>query len=475
MGDTLEKKNRFRFPNTYVLLFAVAIIMAILTYIIPAGTFERAVNEATGRTGVVPGSFQFVEQTPAGFVTLFSSVFEGFLQAAELSGIILIMGSAVGVIINSGAMHALIAKAVKKFGQKTDMLFVVLMAAFTIASTIVGMCEELVIFIPLILAVCRALNYDDMTACAVIVIGLYQGLGFAPFSPYSTLIAQQIAEVELYSGLGIRVVGLIGGAIIGITYVLLYSRRCAKDPSKSVLYDKNIGGYVINSTGIKVKEFNLDDYQMTPKRKAIIILLVIAIIINVYGVMKYGWYFDELSCIYLILGVVCALIEYNGKINDAAEALIKEMGPLVGTCMLLAMSRSIIYVLNEGQIMDTIIYAISNPLSKLSGLVASWGIYISQLIVNFFIPSASGQAMAVMPIITPLCDICEIPRNVGVHAFMTADCYGNLIIPTHPTTLAILGMAGVSWTKWFKWVWKLVLLFSIWSLILISVGYYIWQ
>ena len=428
------------------------------------------------RLSPIPSSMS--SKPPASFLTLFSSVFEGFLQAAELSGIILIMGSAVGVIIQTGAMHALIAKAVKRFGNKTDILLVVLMICFTIASVLVGMCEELVIFIPLILAVCRTMNYDDMTACAVLVIGLYQGLGFAPISPYSTLIAQQIAEVELYSGLGLRVVGVIGGAIIGISYVLIYSKRCAKDPSKSFLYDKEIGGYVVNSTGIQVKEFNLDEYEMTPKRKAIIILFVIAVIINVYGVLKYGWYFDELSCIYLILGIVCALIEYNGKINDAAEALVREAGPLVGTCILLAMSRSIIYVLNEGQIMDTIIYALAQPLSHMSGLVASWGIYLSQLIVNFFIPSASGQAMAVMPIITPLCDICDIcdiPRNVGVHAFMTADCYGNLIIPTHPTTLAILGMAGVSWVKWFKWVWKLVVLFSLWSLILISVGYFIWQ
>lgn len=471
---TQEKKRKLEFPNTYVLLFGVAIFMAILTYIVPAGEFVREVNEATGRTGVVPGSFHFVESTPTSLKTLFSSVYEGFLDVADINGLLLIMGAGIGVIISSGAIHALIAKCVKRLGKYTDILFVILMIVIGIASAIVGMAEELIVFIPLLLAVCRALKYDDMTACAVLIIGIYASIGFSPISPYNLIIAQKIAEVPLYSGMAIRIIGMIGAMLIGIGYVILYSRRCAKDPSKSVLYDKKTGKYIINQNAIYVEDFSLDAFEMTKERLAILLVMLACFSFEVFGVIKYGWYLEEMSAIFLVMAIVCGLIHYHGRINDTAVALIKEAAPLVGTCILLALSRSIIFILSEGNIIDTIINAISIPLSHLSGLVASWGLYVSQLIVNFFIPSSSGQAMVVMPILTPLCDICNIPRNVAVHAFMTADCYGNLIIPTHPTTLAILGAAGVAWPKWFKWVWKLVLLFSLWSLLLISIGYFIW-
>lgn len=474
MSKSDTKKFHFAFPNTYVLLFGVAVLVAILTYIVPAGTFDRVLNEATGRTAVVAGSFHTIESSPATLKILFSSLYVGFMDVVDINGLVLIMGAAIGVIVSSGAIHAIIALCVRKLGRKTDILFIILMTCFGIASAVVGMAEELIVFLPIIIAVCRALNYDDMTACGVILLGIYSSIGFAPISPYSVVIAQKIAEVPIYSGLGLRIVGMIGAMIIGMAYLILYSRRCAKDPSKSILYDKKTGGYICGKM-IADETFDLDSYELTGERKAILLTMLVCMAIVVFGVIQYGWYFEEMSAVFLVMGIVCGLIQNKGKINKTAEDLVKEAGPLVGTCILLALSRSIVYILTEGQIIDTIVNAIAVPLSHLSGLVASWGMYFSQLIVNFFIPSASGQAMVVMPILTPLCDICKIPRNIAVHAFMTADCYGNLIIPTHPTTLAIVGMAGVAWPKWFKFAWKVVVLYSIWSLLLISVGYFMWS
>ena len=470
-----KKKKRFEFPNTYVLLFGVAVLVAVLTYIVPAGQFERVLDEATGRTAVVADSFHFIDSTPVTLKTLLSSVYVGFMEVVDINGLLLIMGAGIGVIVSSGAIHAIIALCVRKLGQKTDLLFIILMACFGIASAVVGMAEELIVFIPLIMAVCRALHYDDMTACGVLLLGLYSSIGFAPMSPYSVVIAQTIAEVPIYSGLGLRIVGMIGAMIIGMVYLIVYSRRCAKDPSKSVLYDKKTGGYIINTKVIHEETFDLDSYELTGERKAILLTMLACMAVVVFGVIQYGWYFEEMSAVFLVMGIVCGLIHYKGKINKTAEALVNEAAPLIGTCILLALSRSIVFILTEGQIIDTIVNGIAVPLSHLSGLMASWGMYFSQLVINLFIPSASGQAMVVMPILTPLCDICEIPRNVAVHAFMTADCYGNLIIPTHPTTLAVVGMAGVAWPKWFKFAWKAVVLFSIWSLLLISVGYFMWK
>lgn len=474
MEKLKTKKKKLQFPNTYVLLFSVAILMAILSYIIPAGSFERIMDEATGRTAVVADSFTFIDATPTTLKILLSSPYVGFLDCVDIIALLLIMGAAMGIIIESGAIHAIIAALVKRLGAKTDILFIILMCCFAFAGSVVGMAEELIVFVPLIVTVCRALHYDDLTACAVLILGIYSALGFSPISPYNLVIAQTIAEIPIYSGMTLRCIGLIGGVIIGITYVLRYSRRCAKNPENSLLYDKKIGGYIISENLIRSEQFNLNDYELTKERKIILLALLIAIIILVSGVILYAWYLEEMSAIFLVLGIFSGLIFYHGDINKTAEELVRQAGPLIGTAMLLALSRSIVYIITEAQIMDTFVYWISIPLSKLNGLVAAWGIYISQLIVNFFIPSSSGQAMVVMPILTPLCDIVEIPRNVAVHAFMTADCYGNLIIPTHPTTLAVLGVAGVSWAKWFRLAWKFVLLSSIWSLIIISIGYFIW-
>ena len=188
-----KKKKRFEFPNTYVLLFGVAVLVAVLTYIVPAGQFERVLDEATGRTAVVADSFHFIDSTPVTLKTLLSSVYVGFMEVVDINGLLLIMGAGIGVIVSSGAIHAIIALCVRKLGQKTDLLFIILMACFGIASAVVGMAEELIVFIPLIMAVCRALHYDDMTACGVLLLGLYSSIGFAPMSPYSVVIAHKIA------------------------------------------------------------------------------------------------------------------------------------------------------------------------------------------------------------------------------------------------------------------------------------------
>ena len=475
--DSLNKQRHWKmqFPNTYVLLFLITILMAVLSHIIPAGAFDRVDDAATGRTIVVAGTYKSVAATPTSLTTLLSSVYQGFLDCSDIIGLLLIMGATVGIIIESGAIHAIIAKLVKRLGTKTDLIFVVLMVCFSIASSIVGMAEELIVFVPLLLGVCRALDYDDLTACAVLVLGIYSSIGFSPISPYNLIIAQTIAQVPLYSGMGIRIFGLIGAVIIAIVYVLHYARKCAANPEKSLLYDKKIKGYIINSELVGKDSHSIDEYDMTTERKIILYALLITIIVLVYGVLVYKWYLTEMCALFFALGLFCGIVAFHGDFNSMAEAMIKQASTLMGTAFLLALSRSIVYVMTDAQMLDTFVYWFSLPLSKLNGLVAVWGIYVSQLIVNFFIPSSSGQAMAVMPVLAPLCDIIGINRNLAVHAFMTADCYGNLIIPTHPTTLAVLGFAGVSWIKWFKFAWKIVVLFSIWSCFVLSIAYFAWQ
>ena len=177
-----------------------------------------------------------------------------------------------------------------------------------------------------------------------------------------------------------------------------------------------------------------------------------------------------MSALFLVMAIICGLINFNLSFDKVVNCFVENAAGMATVAILLALSRSIVYIITEGQIIDTIIYAISIPLSHLSGVLAAWGIYISQLVVNFFIPSSSGQAMVVMPILTPLADLIGVSRQVAVHAFTAGDYFGNMIIPTHPTTLACLAIAGIPYNKWFKYVLPCFLKWSAWVLVVLAIG-----
>jgi len=468
----MEKKKRFKFPNTATLLLIVVLIMGVLTYIIPAGEFDREINEATGREGVVAGSFHYIEQSPVSPAKLLEAPYWGFLDVVDIIAIVFIIGGSMGVIIHSGAIHAGIGAIAKKTGNRSDIIFVVLMLLFGAASTFLGMAEELIVFVPLLVSISMSLGYDKITAVGVLLLGIYGAGGFAIIGPFNTMIAQKVAGVELLSGMGLRAIGCAGAIIISIHHVISYGHKEKKSRAgaATVKFDKKDQAVKIDEEKIQKEIVDLASYNMTAQRGITLIILAAGITLMAVGVYKWGWWFEHMSAIFFAMAVVAGLITNKGSFDETVKIFLENAASMAQAAILLALSRAIIFVISEGQIMDTIVYAISIPLSHLNGVLAAWGIYISQIIVNFFVPSSTGQAMVMMPILTPLADLSDLSRQVAVHAFTTADYFGNMIIPTHPTTLACLAIAGISYDKWFKFVLPVFIKWSVWTFIILAIG-----
>lgn len=468
--ERVMKLNKLRFPSTATLLMGVTAFVAILTYIIPAGMFDRILDENTGRNIVVADSFQYIDQTPISIGELLQAPYWGLSEVVDIIAILFIIGGSMGIVIESGAIHAAIGSLSKKAGDKKNLILLIMMLAFGAGSTSLGMAEEFIVFIPLLVTVSLSLGYDKLTGVAVMLLGTYAAGGFPLIGPFNLMIAQSIAEVPLLSGMGLRAIGCAGTVIIAIHHVLSYGKKVKNDPTKSLLYNKEIGGMVIDSDEIQKNYVNLDDYEFTIQRKIIILVLVAGIGIMAYGVNSYGWWFEQMCAIFLSIGLICGLIAFRGGFDKTINTFMTQASTMAIAVLLVSLSRAIIVVLSKGQIIDTIIYGLSVPLSHLNGVLAAWGIYISQLIINFFVPSSSGQAMVMMPILTPLADIVGISRQVVVNAFTTADYFGNMVIPTHPTTLACLGIAGISYDKWFKFAWPIVVKWSLWTMVILAIG-----
>ncbi|QEK11119.1 putative basic amino acid antiporter YfcC [Crassaminicella thermophila] len=455
------KKKRFKMPTTASLLMLMILFSSILTYIVPAGEFERVFDEATKRTLVVAGTFTQVDQSPIGFWKILSSIFEGIVHASEIIAFVFVVGGVFGVVIKSGAINAALGKLIKKLSGRENILIILVMSAFAAGGASFGMAEETLPFVALLVATCLALGYDRIVAVSLVCIGVYAGYSAGPINPFNVGIAHGISELPLFSGIGLRTVLMFGGLIIAIHHTLRYAKKVKDNPQKSL---------VANIKYDKVREeFNVD-YELTRKHKVILIVILLTLIGLVFGVLKYGWYLSEISALFMLMGIVVGLIHFDADFNEFTEEFLKGAREMTTAALLIGFSRAILVVLENGKIMDTIVYALSLPLQSLNSILAAWGMYFTQGIINFILPSSTGQAVVVMPIMASLSDIIGVTRQVAVQAYQAGDGYWNMITPTHPVLMASLGIAGIPFSKWFKFAVPLVLKWTIWVMVILAIG-----
>ncbi|MBF8983833.1 YfcC family protein [Lutibacter sp. B2] len=455
------KKRKFKMPTTASLLMLMILFSSILTYIVPAGEFERVFDEATKRTLVVAGTFAKVDQSPIGFWKVLSSIFEGIVNASEIIAFVFVVGGVFAVVVKSGAINAALGKLIKKLSGRENVLIILVMTAFAAGGASFGMAEETLPFVTLLVATCLALGYDRIVAVSLVCIGVYAGYSAGPINPFNVGIAQGIAELPLFSGIGLRTILMLGGLIIAIHHTLRYAKKVKENPEKSLVADikHNVDG----------KEFDMD-YELTGKHKIILIMIVLTLIGLVFGVLHYGWYLSEISALFMLMGIVVGMINFDCNFNEFTEEFLKGAGEMTTAALLIGFSRAILVVLENGKIMDTIVYALSLPLQSLNSVFAAWGMYFAQGLINFILPSSTGQAVVVMPIMASLSDIIGVTRQVAVQAFQAGDGYWNMITPTHPVLMASLGMAGVPFGRWFKFAGPLVLKWTVWIMFILAVG-----
>ena len=443
-------KRKFKVPHTLVILFSMVVLAQILTYVIPAGSFERVETE-TGRMQVVPGSFHLTPEAPA--VSPFASLTaipKGFSSAHEIIFFVFIIGGMFAVLRATGTLEAAMASLLRRWGRQPFWLIAGGITMFAFGSTTVGFGEEYYPFVPVLVSLCVALGYDRMTAIGIIMIGYGAGYGPAFINPFTTLIAQDIAGLEPASGAWYRLICFCVFVGIGIHHVWSYAKRVGNDPSASLVADVEVPPGSAIPTDEEAASLN-DMPPMTRVQKLIMLAIGLAMVILIYGMIALKWGLFEMQGLFAGLTLVIAIIARMSPNRTAHEFSIGA-GSLTSVALLIGVARAIQVVLDEGGIVDTMVYGISVPVSQLPGAISAIGMFFVQSLANFFIPSGSGQAYVTMPIMAPLADLVGVSRQVAVLAFQFGDGFSNIVIPTQYVLIGILAMAGIPYDRWLKFV-----------------------
>lgn len=454
MEGNVKKKKRFTMPSALVLLVLIIIVSAIATYFVPAGVFDRIVD-SEGREVVDPASFHYVEQNPVGFFELFLSIPAGMQQSGSIIFFMLIIGGAFRIMQKTGAVDIGMGTMVKKMAGKETLIIPVVMFIFSLGGAFLANAEEVLAFIPLMVAICVAMGFDSITGTAMLLLGAGAGFSSGITNAFTVGVAQGIAGLPLFSGIELRFAVYAVLTSVTIVYVYLYAKKIKKNPKLSSMYEED------RNISLNVDLDNLPEF--TTRHKLVLLSFVASVVAIVFGVIKFGFYIDELSGVFLILSLVAGIVG-GLKAEEIADEFVKGAGDLLYAGIIIGFSRATTVVLTNANIMDTIINAMAGTLSGLPSVISAVGMFVVQSLFNILVPSGSGSAAVTMPIMAPLGDMIGVTRQTAVLAYQFGDAFMNVLSPTTGFFMAALAMHKISWNKWVKWFLPL---FVIWCLVAI--------
>lgn len=461
--------KNIKIPHVFALLAMVIIAAGLLSYVIPSGSFERkeiAVGNLT-RTVVIPGSYQPIAKhysvrglllgdevtgkaTPVGLMGFLSAIPRGLEQTADIIFFIFLIGGVFGIIKRTGTITASIQALIIKFNNNGTILTILLMLVISAGGSTLGMAEEFIPLVPVFLYISHKLGYDKIYGLALVFVSAEIGFAAATTNPFNVQIAQGIAEVPLGSGIAFRLVFYVFALIVAIIYMLRYGKKLKEDPANSYLGEDN-----------SYQEEVLEEFKLTKNHINIVLVCGLLFVGILWAVQTQGWWMAEMGAGFLGIGIVAALL---GKLSldQATQSFIHGMNEMLVGALVVGFAKGIQVVLVEGQIMDSIIYYASNTLQHLPKILAAEGMLVFQTILNFFIPSGSGQAATTIPLMAPLADLLGITRNTAIFAFTCGDGFANTIIPTSGILMAMLGIANIPFKNWLKFMlplfgWLIVL------------------
>lgn len=427
-----------KFPSAFIIIIGAVVFAWVLTFIIPQGSYERNLNPETGITQVVNDSYHQLKGDKLSFFDLILAIPRGIVGRADLIVLILLLGGCFYVIEKTGTMSQGLNKLVHLLNGKESLALVIISAIFTIAGAGIGLQEESIAMTPMLLIFGRSLGYNTFTVICMSYGSSVIGSSFSPSNPFGVIIAQKEANLPLMSGTNFRLVFLLIAFIVWVIYLMYYAKKNKIDKTKVS-----------------------DNYQPISLRSSIILsLLGITFLIVTYGLVMLEWGFNEMSACFFTLGIAAGLIGKLG-INGTGDAYIAGFKDMILAAMILGLANSLSIILQEGLIIDTIVYGLFGPLKYLSPAVSAVLMMVSQAVLHYPIPSYSGQAILTMPILIPLSDLIGLSRQVCVLAYQYGAILGDLFIPTNGALMAILAISGVSFNKWMKFILKpaLIMLF----------------
>lgn len=443
-------------PSANTILICLILVVALLTWILPAGAYRYGTDGAP-----VTGTYAPVERNGQSIWEVMLAPLDGFYEAIEIAVFILMVGGFLGVMGKTGAIDGGISAMVGALGDRGVILIPLLMVAFSLGGTTFGMAEETMAFYPLLIPVMVAAGYDTLTAVSVILLGAGAGVIGSTVNPFATGIAAGFAGVNMGENLGLRLVMLILGLGVSVGFVLVYGQRVRSDPARSLVSaqrQENLRHFAVRQ----------DMAGLTGRQKTALGLFALTFLIMVYGVIPFqdmgitwlptlGWWFPELSALFWVAAVITGMVCRVGE-KDIVDGFVTGASELLGVAFIIGISRGITVIMNRGHITDTILHWGEQALSGAGGVgfvLLSFGVF---LVLSFLIPSSSGLATLSMPIMAPLAEMTGVSRALVVTAYQSASGIVNLITPTSAVVMGALAIGRVSYGVWMKYVWPLVAL-----------------
>ena len=437
----LQKRKKVRMPHTFVIITCFIIAATILTWIIPSGAFERAFDEATGRNLVVPGTFQVLEQTPVGPAAMVMSIYNGMVDAAGIIFFTFFSYGFMVMLVRVGAFDSGVGALIRVMKGKERFVLPALMILFSLMGASFGIYEESYGFVPIVMGMAVALGYDPLYGAIVVLGGIATGYAAASINPYTVIIAQTIAELPLVSGMAFRWFCYAVFMLVLLIFSTRYANRVKADPTKSYVHGIDFPNLS------KASREELVAKKFTAPHRISLILCFITVIVFAFGAIKYGWYFSELSAIFIVMMFVVGLIN-KLSFSEICDTFVDISKNVLFAAFVIGLSRGILMVMQQGQIIDTICFYFSNALNGMPKIVAAEAMLIFQTLLNLFIPSGSGQAVTSMPIMVPMADLLGLNRQIAVLAFQFGDGFSNIFWPTACATLC--AVSGVPMQKWWR-------------------------
>ena len=460
MSKKETKKSGFHMPHVFIILLLIMLFVVILSYVIPSGSYERITDEATGISVVDPDTFQYVEnENPITFMDYFEAIYNGFVNGATIMGTLFISSGMIYLLEVSGAFGAGINAILKRTKGKEFSVVCIFYTIFVIFG-VLGYGEAAYPFYPLAVSIGFALGYDRMVGTGLAIVGSTVGFTSGLMNMFTTGVSQQIVGLPMFSGIGFRAVGLAVFYVIGLIGLYTYCRKIKKDPSRSIVKEEYMNQ--------KAEDRTEHMEEMTPRRVLGLLAFLVVIVIQGYGCIRLGWSFAQIAALYVIFGIVLSIIFRFGP-SEACQLFCQGAVRVFAAAFAVGLAQSVVVLMNQACIMDTIVHGMASLLENRSALLALLIIFVFVTLFNFLVVSGSGKAVIIMPILQPLGKILNINQQVLVLTYQYGDGITNSFWPG--SSLVQLSMCGVDYGAWIKFCWKIYLSFIVSAFILIMIAH----
>ena len=473
-ADSSKGIKQFKVPHVYAIIFALMVIFAVLTWIVPSGSYQR--QEVNGREVTVAGTYEQSEKTytdeeTGDEVDLRQGVFDvlqaptrGIQEAIEVVAFILIVGGSFQVITKTGAITSGMGRVVRRFKNKDIVIIPIAMVLFALGGTSFGMAEETLPFFAIFMPIMMAMGFDSMTAFMVVFVGARTGYIASTINPFNVLIAQGILGIQGNPQLWLRMIAWVVLTAVAITWVVLYARRVKKNPESSITFEDDIA---------KKIEFAADgsalDTEFTGRQKGVLAVFIAGMCFIIWGLVTQGWYMNEISAVFLAMGLLAGVIA--GFSQDViAQEFVAGIADFAFSAIVVGLARGILVIASDGMIIDTILNALATGLGGIPAVLFTTLLYAVENLLTILVPSSSGLAALTAPIFGPLTELMGLNPEAAVWALSMGSATMSLICPTSAILVAGLGVCKIKLGQWWKTVWKFFLVVSLINIVFVAIS-----